>query len=236
MHAPAMQLPSFSSYLSNRQQCVVLEGHSSSPANISSGVPQGSILGPLLFILYMDSIHDVPLSQDSKLLLYANDILLYSPIRHPSDFTSIQSDVDSISQCVCQSGLRLNVAKTRFVLFSRQRHPLSTSLTLDGSPIPQVSSVKYLGVILSKDLTWNDHINSVCLDAKRRVGFLYRQFHLAGTPCLYQLYKSLVLPTLDYCSSVWIPAQHFIPINWSLYRTLPLKLLRNSGTLPMMIA
>ena len=87
----------FSSYLSNRQQCVVLEGHSSSPANISSGVPQGSILGPLLFILYMDSINDVPLSQDSK-LLYADDILLYSPTRHPSDFTSIQSDVDSISQ------------------------------------------------------------------------------------------------------------------------------------------
>ena len=84
-----------------------------------------------------------------------------------SDFSSIQSDVesfvDSISQWVCQSGLRLNAAKTRFVLFSRQRHPLSTSLTLDGSPIPQVSSVKYLGVILSKDLTWNDHINSVCL-------------------------------------------------------------------------
>ena len=74
-------------YLSSRQQCVVLEGHSSSPANISSGVPQGSILGPLLFILYMDSINDVPLSplsQDSKLLLYADDILLYSPIRHPS--------------------------------------------------------------------------------------------------------------------------------------------------------
>ena len=67
-------------------------------------------------------------------------------------------------------------------------------------------SVPYLGVILSKDLTWNDHINSVCLDAKHRVGFLYRQFHLTGIPCLYQLYKSLVLPSLDYCSSVWDPS------------------------------
>ena len=149
----------------------------------------------------MDSINDVPLSQDSKLLLYADDILLYSPIQHPSDFISIQSDVDSISQWVCQSGHRLTLAKTRFVLFSRQRHPLSTSLTLDGSPIPQLSSVKYFGVILSKDLTWNDHINSVCLDAKCRVGFLYRQFDLAGIPCLYQLCMQL-----DCCSSVWDPS------------------------------
>ena len=71
-----------------------------------------------------------------------------------------------------------------------------------------ISSVKYLGVILSKDLTWNDHINSVCLDDERWVGFFYRQFHLADTPCLYQLCKSLVLPTLqlDCCSSVWDPS------------------------------
>ena len=57
----------------------------------------------------------------------------------------------------------------------------------------------------------NNHINSVCWDAKRRVAFLYRQFHLAGTPCLYQLYKSFVLPTLDYCSSVYSPIRYTWP-------------------------
>ena len=86
-----------------------------------------------LMLVYMDPINDVPLSPDSKLLLYADDILLYSPIWQTSDFTSIQSDMDSISQWVCQSGLRLNAAKTRFVLFSRQCYPLSTLVETRGT-------------------------------------------------------------------------------------------------------
>ena len=86
---------------------------------------------------------------------------------------------------------------------SRQRHPPPISLTLEGIQIPQVDSVKYLGVILSKDLSWTRYINSICTDAKRRVGLLHRQFGLAGVPCLTQLYKTLILPFLDYCSCVW---------------------------------
>ena len=187
---------------------MVLEGHTSSLANVSSGVPQGSILGPLLFVLYMDSINHVPLSPDSKLLLYADDILLYSPIRQPSDITTCQLDVDSISHWVSQSGLRLSIAKTKLVMFSRQRHPppFSLTLVLEGIQIPQVDSVKYLGVILSKDSSWTRHINSVCTDAKHRVGLLHRQFGLAGIPCLTQIYKTLILPFLDYCSCVWDPS------------------------------
>ena len=114
----------FCNYLSNRRQCVVLKGHTSSLANVSSEVPQGSILGPLLFVLYMDSINHVPLSPDSKLLLYADDILFYSPIRQPSDITTSQLDMDSISHWVSQSGLRLNIAKTKYVVF--QTVPSST--------------------------------------------------------------------------------------------------------------
>ena len=163
---------------------MVLDGCSSTPADVSSGVPQGSILGPLLFILYMDSITLVQLSPDTKILLYADDILLYSPIYQSSGISIFQSDVDSISQWVSQSGLRLNAAKTKLVLFSRKRHPPPITLSIDGTPILQVNSIKYLGVILSHDLSWARHIDSVCMTAKHRVGFLYRQFHLAGPSCL----------------------------------------------------
>ena len=126
----------FTSYLSNRRQCVVLDGCSSTSADVSSGVLQGSILGPLLFILYMDSITLVPLSPDTKILLYADDILLYSPIYQSSCISIFQSDVDSISQWVSQSGLRLNAAKTKLVLFSRKRHPPPIILSIDGTPYP----------------------------------------------------------------------------------------------------
>ena len=159
----------FASYLSNRRQCVLLDGCSSTPADVSSGDPQGSILGPLLFILYMDSITLVQLSPDTKILLYADDILLYSPIYQSSGISIFQSDVDSISQWVSQSGLRLNAAKTKLVLFSRKHHPPPITLSIDGTPIPQVNSIKYLGVILSSDLSWARHI--VCLyDCKTLCG------------------------------------------------------------------
>ena len=199
----------FFSYLSNRHQRarVVLDGSTSSQADVTSGVPQGSILGPLLFILYMDYINCVPLSPTTKLLLYADDILLYCPIWQTSDVSTLQSDVDSISQWVTLSGLRLNVAKSKLLLLSRQRHPPTISLLVGGSLIPQVQSVVYLGVTLSGDLSWAKHIDNVCSKAKRQLGFLHRQFYHAGPPCLIQLYKSLVLPILDYCSCVWDP--HF---------------------------
>ena len=89
-------------------------------------------------------------------------------------------------------------------------HHQNVYLVFDGTPIPQVNSIKYLGVILSHDLSWARHIDSVCMTAKHRVGFLYRQFHLAGPSCLTQLYKSLVIPILDHCSCVWDP-------NYTLY-------------------
>ena len=225
----------FSNYLSNRRQCVVLDGHTSSLANVSSGVPQGSILGPLLFVLYMDSINRVPLSPDSKLLLYADDILLYSPICQPSDITTCQLDVDSISHWVSQSGLRLNIAKTKLVLFSRQRHPPPFSLTLEGIQIPQVDSVKYLGVILSKDLSWTRHINSVCTDAKRRVGLLPGSLALQVSHASPNFTKPSFSHSWTIVPVSGTPTMLSTLINLNLSKSLPPKLSHNNETLAMMI-
>ena len=78
---------------------------------------------------------------------------------------------------------------------------------MDGCPIQQVSSVQYLGVKISKDLSWGAHIDNFCSKAKRQIGTIHRHFHLAGSDVLTHLFKSLVLPTLDHCSSLWDP--HF---------------------------
>ena len=216
----------FASYLSNPRQCVVLDGCSSTSADVSSGVPQGSILGPLLFILYMYSITlvQLPVSPDTKILLYADDILLYSPIYQSSDILIFQSDVDSISQWVSQSGLRLNAAKTKLVLFSRKRHPPPITLSIDGTPIPQVNSIKYLGVILSHDLSWARHIDSVCMTAKHHVGFLYigsfilQVLHVS--PSSTSLWLSPFWTTVHACG---IPTTLFTLTRWNLSRSLPLK-------------
>lgn len=114
----------FANYLSGRHQRVVLDGFSSTYKPVTSGVPQGSILGPLLYIIFMNSISHIPLSSGSKLILYADDILLYKPIDSAEDTTSLQKDVDAILDWIREHGLTPNHAKTKLLT-----HTISAAYT-----------------------------------------------------------------------------------------------------------
>ena len=152
----------FKSYFSDRKQRVVLDGESSALIPVTSGVPQGSILGPLLFIVYMNSISQVPLSSGTKLLLYADDIVMYRPVNSQSDVSSLQNDVNSIHRWTIEHGLALNTSKSHLMPITRSRNPLQTHLTVNGIPLEMVYSTKYLGVNISSDLTWGQHISITC--------------------------------------------------------------------------
>ncbi len=195
----------FTSYLTSRRQQVVLDGCSSSRVPVTSGVPQGSILGPLLFSIYVNPIALLPLSSMSRLLLYADDILLYKPISSAADVTTFQADIDSVCEWISTAGLKLNASKTKLLVVTRQKDSPSIQLSANGTHINQVKSVLYLGVTLCQDMSFSAHIHNVCLKAKSQLGLLHRLFHKASPVALNQLYKSLVLPTLDYCSSLWDP-------------------------------
>ena len=163
----------FQNYLSNRQQKVVLDGHESSTAHVASGVPQGSILGPLLFTISMDQITSLSLSKDSKIILYADDILLYKPITSHNDAIALQSDINMVTNWLSDCGLKLNPAKTKFMLISHKRFPPNLSFCIEGTLIIQVETLKYLGVTITSDLSWSTHINSTCTKARKQLGFLY---------------------------------------------------------------
>ena len=150
----------FKSYLSDRQQRVVLDGETSASCSVTSGVPQGSILGPLLFIIFMNSLTGLPLSPNTKLLLYADDILLYKPINSQEDSSAFQQDVDSINNWMNEHNLTLNTSKSHLMQITRSRNPSHISIALDGTPLEIVRSTKYLGVTISSDLNWRDHITS----------------------------------------------------------------------------
>ena len=107
-------------YLTGRHQKVVVGGEESSTTPVTSGVPQGSILGPLLFLIYIDDVTGVPLSEGTKLVLYADDMLLYRTIDHPEDYASLQEDINSVNTWVQDNYLNFNVAKCKYMLLSRK--------------------------------------------------------------------------------------------------------------------
>jgi len=144
----------FLDYLTNRQQRVVLDGESSSLVTAPSGIPQGSILGPLLFIIFMNSISDLPLSSGAKLVLYADDILLYKPINSPQDVLLLQHDVNLILHWIRDQGLTPNHSKTMLLQVTRSKNVPTVNISIDGHPLSRSESVKYLGVTLSSNLTW----------------------------------------------------------------------------------
>ena len=194
-------------YLAERYQKVVLNGKSSHSAHVTSGVPQGSILGPLLFLIYINDISKVSLSEGSKLVLYADDMLLYHPISNNDDYSALQSDINSISNWTSSNGMSFNTTKCKCMTISRKRNPSSFSrLMLNGSWLEEVPMFKYLGVTLSSDLSWSPHIQGVCSKARKIVGLLYRRYSQhSNSQVLVKLYTSLVRPHMEYAASVWDP-------------------------------
>ena len=140
---------------------------------VLSGVPQGSVLGHLLFLMYIDDVSDTHLSDGSMLNLYADDMLLYKPINSFTDFSQLQLDINSINEWVNKNFLHMNPGKCKAMLISRKRKTVQLpQFLLNGTPIQHVKTFKYLGVLLSSDLSWCNHINSICSKARKLLGLL----------------------------------------------------------------
>ena len=195
-------------YLSGRSQFVVVSGAKSLPSPVLSGVPQGSILGPLLFLIYIDDLSHVNLLSSPRLHMFADDVLLYQVIDSVKDFVSVQENINTIWEWSQQNALTLNPTKCKFMMISRKKNSLlpPAPLHLGGRLLECVNSYKYLGVHLSSDLSWSNHTQHVCVKAKKLIGLIYRNFynHIPQN-MLLKLYKSLVRPHLEYAAAIWCP-------------------------------
>ena len=196
------------SYLSNRSQYVSIDGVDSHILPVISGVPQGSVLGPLLFILYINDVATV-ISAESEVNMFADDIALYRIIKSSTDYSHLQNDINSISVCIKQKHLQFNTNKCKLMLITKKKDKSiqPPQLVLDGVPLARVHSYKYLGITLTSNLCWSPHIMNCCNKARRPVGLLYRQFYENATsPTLLKLYCSFIRPHLEYAAIVWNPA------------------------------
>ena len=187
----------------NQSQQVAVNGSVSESTTVISGVPRGSVLGPLLFLIYIDSISSVPLTEGSKMSLYADDMMLYKRITSSSDATNLQKDVNSIFNWSCNNSMVFNVAKCKSMLLTRKRHATTPTLTLDGCSLEFVKEYKYLGILISTDLSWKRHIEEICVKAKKLVGMLYQKF--SNQYIMARLYVSQLRPHLEYAAQVWNP-------------------------------
>ena len=185
---------------------IAISGHSSSLL-VNSGVPQGSILGPLLFLIY---INDLPsLVQSAKMLLFADDTKCYSS--SPTQFDNIrdvQGDLNNLFQWSL-SNITFNTAKSTFLSFGNVRSEAAINLCLNGQPIPQSHTHKDLGVIISDDLSWSSQYSYIVSKALKTLGLIKRTVgSSASIQVRMSLYLLLVRSQLSYCSAIWRPYLH----------------------------
>ena len=190
------------SFLSNRTQTVVLNGYCSSSTRVLSGVPQGTVLGPLLFLLY---INDLPQQVSSQIRLFADDCILYRQIRSARDCSLLQNDLNNLHLWQDKWLLKFNVAKCHTMSITTKKNPITFNYILNDSILSRVSSCPYLGINITHDLSWKSHIHAITGKARRTLGLLQRNLHACNPHVKEIAFKSIVRPSIEYCSSVWDP-------------------------------
>ena len=193
------------SFLSDRKQRVVINGQNSDWMNINAGVPQGSILGPLLFLVY---VNDLSRNLKSTVKLFADDVSLFSVVKDPIvSANELNHDLSKISEWAYNWKMTFNpdpLKQAIEVLFSRKRkvidHP---DLIFNGNKLTRSSSQKHLGMILDEKLNFNEHISIKLSQARKLVGSLRKLYYLIPRKSLMTIYKSFIRPHLDYCDLIY---------------------------------
>ena len=190
--------------MTERSQRVIVEGEASSSCKVHSGVPQGTVLGPLLFLCH---INDLPKSVSSQVRLFADDCLLYRQINNQKDHLALQQDLNSLQNWASNWGMKFNETKCYLMSIHRKKNPSTYYYTLSDHILQQVQDNPYLGVLINENLKWTTHINKVCGRAGSILGFIRRNLKHSNKTFKEQAYKSLVRSVLDYASIVWDPYQ-----------------------------
>jgi hypothetical protein len=191
-----------SAFLTGRKQCVKIGNAYSSSAAVTSGVPQGTILGPVLFLVY---INDIVKDLRCTCRLYADDCVLYKEVKTVNDAEMLQEDLNKINLWAKQWKMSFNVDKCRVMHISKKKSNIDFNYELNNVPLKITKSERYLGVTISDKLSWSVHIQNVKRDCYSKLGLINRVFGRCSLYVKTKLYQQLVLPKLDYCSSVWSP-------------------------------
>ena len=194
----------FASYLNNRQQFVQFNDTSSSRHVIKCGVPQGSILGPLLFLLYINDLCNV--SQVLDFILFADDTNIF--FSHKDKYIlekTVNDELLKLTGWCLANKLSINYSKSKFMIFKPRQKNLDFDVRfeINNCPIERVKETIFLGVVLDEHLNWKAHISNVSRKIAKSIGIIFKSRFCLSLSSLRTLYYSLVYPYLMYCVSVW---------------------------------
>ena len=200
-------------FLENREQTVVINGQHSYPAKVISGVPQGTVLGPILFIIYLNDMQTCV--KNSIISSFADDTRLKHGINSTNDQKLLQSDLTAAINWSLSNNMLLHQKKFELVCHSVSNHnnlnhlPFYTEYTeyetADGTIISPQNTVKDLGVLISSDLSWSPHISKVTESARKISSWIFSVFKDRSAKIMLPLYKTLVRSRAEYCSPLWHP-------------------------------
>ena len=195
------------SFLSGRLQCVLVNGKKSQPKPVLSGVPQGSVLGPLLFLILIGDIDKDIVT--SFLSSFADDTRVGHAIASKEDMTQLQTDLETVYCWAVRNNMEFNSDKFEFIRYSPTKSPLDTGniqyYSNIGTPIQQQRHIRDLGVTISEDATFSQYISEKIATMKSKTGRVLRTFQTRDRKPMLTLWKSLILSEHDYCCQLWNP-------------------------------
>ena len=193
-----------SNFLKHREQRVVVGGEHSAWTDVTSGVPQGTVLGPLLFLAY---INDLPSNISSNVRLFADDCVIYRQIVNDYDHISLQEDLNTLEKWQRDWQMKFNAKKCFTMRITHNRNPKIFNYKLGECILETTNSHPYLGVCITSNLSWSTHINNITSSANRSLGFIRRNLYSCSKPIKQTAYMALVRPLLEYSNTVWDPNQ-----------------------------
>ena len=188
-------------FLLNRTQSVVVDNCHSDEIQVTSGVPQGSVLGPILFLLY---INDLPDRINCSIRMYTDDVL-YTDVSDMDSTHKLQANLDALLKWCIDWKMTVNVNKCAVMRMSRNKCAIVPKYFFNNSVIPVVEEFKYLGVFISNTCSWQRHIQYVTSRGNQMLRFVKRNFEGCPREVKEIVYTSLVTPLIEYASCVWDP-------------------------------
>ena len=218
------------SYLTDRFQFVCFDQVDSSYEKVVCGVPQGSILGPLLFLLYINDLADV--SNILFPILFADDSNMFCTGKNLNDIcNTMNQELSRVVEWLNVNKLSLNIDKSHFMVFSNKKYTFEPIITVNNTPIDRIYETKFLGVIIDSKLTWKAHINYIKSKVAKGIGILCKARKTLNSRSLMTLYYSFIYPYFVYCVEIW-GGTHSIHVNTLLLQQKRIvRLLSNSKRL-----